>query len=87
MIGEASNGEEVIKQALDLNPDLIVMDIGLPLLNGLTAAEMIKKFRPEIRIVAFTMYDSRGMENAASELGVNASVSKSAEKYSALLKG
>ncbi len=84
VIGEASTGEEVVRQALELEPDLIVMDIGLPLVNGLTAGEMIKKIRPETSIVVFSMYDSTGMENTARELGFNGFVAKS-EGATALL--
>jgi DNA-binding NarL/FixJ family response regulator len=76
VVGEASTGEEVIRQAMGLEPDLIVMDIGLPIVNGLAAADMIKKVLPQTKIVAFSMYDSSGMENRAKELGLNAFVTK-----------
>jgi DNA-binding NarL/FixJ family response regulator len=77
VVGEASTGEDVVRKAMELEPDLIVMDISLPVVNGLTAADMIKKVRPNMKIVAFSMYDSSGMENRAKELGLNAFVTKS----------
>jgi CheY-like chemotaxis protein len=84
VVGEASTGEEVIRRSMELEPDLIIMDIGLPGVNGLTAADMIKKMRPSTKIVAFSMYNSNGMENRAKELGLNAFVTKS-EGSAALL--
>ena len=84
VVGEASTGDEVVRQAVDLEPDLVIMDIGLPVVNGLAAADMIKKVRPNTKIVAFSMYNSSGMEHRAKELGLNAFVTKS-EGSAALL--
>ena len=85
VIGEAANGEEVLQRTLELLPDLIIIDVGMPLLNGLTAAEMIKKVRPETSIVVFTMYDSDGMARVANDLGLNGFVTKT-EGTAALLR-
>lgn len=76
VIGEASNGEEAVERTLELQPDLIVMDVGMPILNGLTAAAVIKKWRPEISIVLFTMYESNGMSQVARDMGLNGFVTK-----------
>jgi len=44
-VGEALNGEDAISQTAKLHPDLIIMDVSMPLLDGLSAAEIIKKCR------------------------------------------
>lgn len=76
VIGEASNGEEAVERTLELQPDLIIMDVGMPILNGLTAAAVIKKRRPQISIVLFTMYESEGMSQIARDMGLNGFVTK-----------
>jgi len=54
--GEAENGLTAIGQARDLKPDLIVMDLALPRLNGVEAASVVKSALPNVKIVAFSMY-------------------------------
>jgi DNA-binding NarL/FixJ family response regulator len=54
LCGEAATGRETVELAIALEPDLIVMDIGMPGLNGVDATRKIRKHRPEIEILAFT---------------------------------
>lgn len=54
--GEAENGLTAIGQATELKPDLIVMDLALPMLSGVEAASIVKNAQPKVKIVAFTMY-------------------------------
>ena len=54
--GEASNGVEGIKKAIELKPDLVVMDLAMPLMNGLEAATVIKNALPGVPIVLLTLY-------------------------------
>jgi DNA-binding NarL/FixJ family response regulator len=54
VVGEAADGLEAVQQAQELNPDLILLDIGLPSLNGLAAANRIRRFSPDARIVFLT---------------------------------
>lgn len=56
--GEASNGREAVEKALKLNPDVIILDVGMPNLNGLEATRQIVKAKPEIRILILTLHDS-----------------------------
>ena len=58
VVGEAANGEEAIAQTAKLDPDLIIMDISMPVLDGLSAAEIIKKYHPLTRILMFSMADN-----------------------------
>ncbi len=57
LIGEATNGLEAVDMANTLHPDIILMDISMPKMNGIKATEMIKKKAPKIGIVALTMHD------------------------------
>lgn len=57
VIGQASNGEEAIARVRDLSPDLVFMDIGMPVLNGLAATRAIKAEFPTVKIVMLTVSD------------------------------
>ncbi len=57
VIGEASDGTEAIRLANELNPDLVVMDIAMPNVDGLAATRAIKQAQPNIQILALTMHE------------------------------
>jgi DNA-binding NarL/FixJ family response regulator len=57
VIGEASNGREALQQARDLKPDVVVMDLSMPELNGLQATERLTAERPEIKVIALTVHE------------------------------
>lgn len=56
--GEASDGREAVEQALTLKPGVVILDIGMPNLNGLEAARQILKANPQIKILILTLHDS-----------------------------
>jgi len=56
VVGEAGDGQEVVKLAGKLSPDVIIMDIGMPILNGMEAARQIKKENPKVKIVFLSMH-------------------------------
>ena len=56
VIGEAEDGHEAIRTVEKLNPDVVIMDIGMPSMNGLEAVRLLKKERPAIRILILTMH-------------------------------
>lgn len=56
VVGEAANGREAVEQVEQLRPDIVLMDITMPELNGIEATVRIKKSLPEINILALTMY-------------------------------
>jgi len=69
LIGEASDGLEAVLRAEELQPDLIVLDIGLPTLNGLEVARRIRKLSPESKILFISQESSTGLVQEALDLG------------------
>ena len=57
VVGEAENGDQAIHLAFSLNPDIILMDINMPVANGIEATRTIKRERPEIGVIALTIHD------------------------------
>jgi RNA polymerase sigma factor (sigma-70 family) len=60
VVGEAGNGREAVKMAEQLRPDVIIMDIAMPQLNGIEATAQIVKRNPEVGIVILSMYSDEG---------------------------
>jgi len=60
VVGEARNGYEAITRALELEPDVLVMDISMPALNGVEATEMLARQCPAVRVIALTAHEDRG---------------------------
>lgn len=69
VIGAVSDGRALLSAAARLKPDIIVVDIGMPLLNGLDAAQRVQEQLPRVKIVFLTMQDDPNLAAAALELG------------------
>jgi DNA-binding NarL/FixJ family response regulator len=76
VIGEVSDGLEAVQKALDLQPDLILLDIGLPSLDGIEAARRIRKLAPASKIIFVTQESSVDVVQVAVDLGANGYVVK-----------
>jgi DNA-binding NarL/FixJ family response regulator len=76
--GEAVDGVDAVEQCQSLQPDIVVLDVSMPRLNGLEAARLIRKQSPEPHIVIITQHDSPQIRSAAMEAGARAFVTKSA---------
>lgn len=74
--GEATNGRSAVSMALELKPDIIILDFLMPLMNGLAAAAEISKQTPELPIVLYTMHMSAQLEREAKKVGVKKVISK-----------
>src|SRR5260370_38673230 len=77
MCGEAENGREAIEKAQELHPDLIVLDLSMPVMNGTDAARVLRKLRPTLPLIIFSEYSDALPEAEARSAGVSALVSKS----------
>jgi DNA-binding NarL/FixJ family response regulator len=74
--GEAVNGLEAVEKAKMLKPDLVLLDLAMPEMNGAEAASVIKKALPEVPIILFTMYSESIGRFLTSAIGVYAVLSK-----------
>jgi len=75
--GEAGNGREGIDKALQLNPDLVVIDLVMPVMNGIEASRALKKLVPATPLVMFTTFTDPYLTKDALAAGVDAVVPKS----------
>ncbi len=73
---EAANGAEAIEQAAKYQPDLIVLDLSMPVLNGLETAKVLRKTLPPTPIILFTMYAGSILKKEALAAGISSVVSK-----------
>lgn len=60
VVGEARDGAEACRRALELRPDVVVMDVSMPVLDGAEATERIRRDCPGVRVLALTMHEDRG---------------------------
>jgi two-component system, NarL family, response regulator NreC len=75
--GEAENGKEAIRMAQELKPEVIIMDISMPELNGIEATRAIRKSQPSVKIVLLTLHDSSELLRIAFRAGARGYLLKS----------
>ena len=75
--GEAENGKQALERVRTLEPDIVLLDIGMPEMDGVQAAYEIRRIAPYAKIIFFTINDSPDAFTAAKLLGVSALVPKS----------
>jgi two-component system response regulator NreC len=75
--GEAENGREAIEKAERLKPDLIVLDLAMPVMNGLEAAPLLRRVLPDVWLILFTVHDGPEVNRFSLEAGIQAVVPKS----------
>ena len=76
--GEAENGQDAVAKVKQLHPDAVILDVSMPVMNGLEAAREIRRVAPSVKIVMFSMHDSSQMMETARQAGADAFVLKSA---------
>jgi DNA-binding NarL/FixJ family response regulator len=74
--GEAANGKEALEAAQALRPDIIVLDITMPIMSGLEATEELQKLDLGTRVLIFTMHDSKSLVRALKKAGAQGYVLK-----------
>ncbi len=80
VVGMVADGRALVEAALRLKPDLIILDITMPLLNGIDSAREIKKHLPEVKLLFVTMHSSPTYLQAAIDAGGNGYVLKSSAR-------
>jgi PAS domain S-box-containing protein len=75
--GEATNGQEAVEMVLGLHPDLVILDINMPVLNGLAAVRQMIRDRPQTKILIFTVHDSDQTKKEIRAAGAHGLLSKS----------
>jgi DNA-binding NarL/FixJ family response regulator len=75
--GEAENGKEAIDKVSELNPDIVILDLQMPVMNGLEAGKEIARIAPDIPLLMFTMHLSPELIRLANAAGIHHVISKS----------
>jgi DNA-binding NarL/FixJ family response regulator len=76
VVGEAGDGLQAVDSTKSLRPDIVIMDISMPNLNGIEATRQIKQHNPEIQIVIYTMYSDKELVVDLFKAGISAYVLK-----------
>jgi NarL family two-component system response regulator LiaR len=76
LCAEAANGQEAVALAIEHRPDLIILDLEMPVMNGIDAAREIKKVLPDVPIILFTQYADIATGPAFENLPIDRIVSK-----------
>ncbi len=89
LVGEAPDGREAIQMANDLQPDVVIMDVSMPVMSGDQATRLIKAHLPQTRVIALSMYDEAEKKERMFEAGAEGYIPKtvSAEDLVAAIRG
>ena len=74
--GEAGSGADALEKAKSLNPDVVILDLAMPMLNGIEAASVLKRAMPKARVVLFTMKVDGLGKTLANAIGIDFVLSK-----------
>jgi DNA-binding NarL/FixJ family response regulator len=74
--GEAANGREGVQKAEQLRPDLIILDLSMPVMNGIDAARILRRILPGVPVILFSGHSTTFREDEARSAGISALVSK-----------
>ncbi len=80
LLAEANNGQQALSLCESLQPDLVLMDIDMPVMNGLEATTQIKKKFPSVRVMVLTMHDEAALVKRIMEIGADGYMLKNADQ-------
>jgi len=80
VVGEAVNGEDAITQAERLSPDVVLMDIKMPDIDGIAATRQLKQKMPDVKVIMLTLYDDSEYVTQAIEAGASGYILKDASR-------
>ena len=80
---EAENGREAVEKALQLQPALVVLDLVMPVMNGIETSRALKRLMPKLPLVMFTTFDDPSLHKEAKDAGVHAIVDKKGRRRAA----
>ena len=76
IVGEASDGEEGVNLVNELSPEIVILDITMPVMDGLTALKIIKKSKPDTKVIMLTMHGESSVVSQAISLGASGFITK-----------
>ena len=79
LLWEAENGKEMMEKIAGKQPDVLLMDLRMPEIDGINGLEMIRKQYQQVKIIVLTMYDEQQMINKMMEIGANAYLTKTTD--------
>jgi DNA-binding NarL/FixJ family response regulator len=78
VVGAATDGDDAVRQALELEPDVVLMDLNMPRCNGVEATERLRRLRPEVLVVVLTTYSDDAWVFSALQAGARGFLTKDA---------
>jgi len=76
VVGEASDGEQAVLKAREIEPDLVLMDLKMPHVNGLSATRRLKREMPALKVIIITLYGDQEYREAAKDSGADGFLTK-----------
>jgi len=78
IVGEASDGDEALKKTRELSPDVVLMDISMPGMNGLAVTEVLRKEHPDVKVLVLSVHNNRDYIFRIIQAGAHGFISKEA---------
>ena len=71
ILGEAENGQQLVQLVEENQPDIVISDIGMPVMNGIDATKIIKRKYPNVKVIAFTLFDDENHIDGMIDAGAS----------------